>query len=155
MLCLWKRLVNNVKQVHPLITVLENVRDGDFGIVNYAIHPRFGFYQASGPILWLDRNAMRAHGLNDVLANLRAFSTRRLEPTEAAAGRTAVERRRFDREHKHLTVTQPDPDVLVLAPGRRQEGGFVGRKEDEIVISLPCAPLLFYEAVVKAFSVCD
>jgi hypothetical protein len=139
----------------PTLQVLENKRTGSFLLINFGINPQFGFNQASGHLIPVDRETMRDRGIALIQSNLDQFTTRPYEPRLAHEDEKRFTRKNFDREHKHLGVRQPDGKKLILSPMRRERGGYIGQPEEEIQVSLPCTPEIFFEKLSKALELCD
>jgi len=129
----------------PALTLLQEKKTGRWLIERYAEDPRSGGLVAFQPPEPIPESVPI---LDVVSTEFEAFSARPPIVPGAAFRWQPEEASRFDRRHRHVTVTLKEPSVLRIAPLVRGRRGFRGADSTEaVLLQLPVSDQEFLDAL--------
>ena len=141
----------------PVVDIRKEKKTGDLFLVHYAVHPVTKASVGWGKHDQFSESAFRVSGLAAVMKSLHEYSSRRNADEQTSVFRLPDPKDQLRRAKNHLClgVRLERPSILILSPMRRERGGYVGKMEDEIALTLPCTPEQFYKQIESAFEECS
>src|ERR1035438_9307738 len=95
----------------PCLDLCNNIKTGDFVIINYAEN-QFGFQTAAGKLVLLRADQMKAMGLDIVLTHLNDYASRMSDELNEINTFTSVQKRKFFKAHRVLDIWLENPSLL-------------------------------------------
>jgi hypothetical protein len=141
----------------PTVNILKEKNSGDFLVEHFAVHPKIG-----ASVGWrmrdrFSRGEFQKIGLDSVLKSLRDYPLRKNADQQIKVFRVTGAKGSLDdvKAHICLGVRVNSPGALALSPTHRERGGYVGHRDDEIQLKLPCTPDQFFQQIEKTFELCS
>ena len=139
------------------LTICLNRNTGNFVVVNNCLSPKFGCSTEWGPLIHMTPQQFETDGFAYVLQSLQEYPTRQKTEKSELESLSRDEQTKFDRDHRHVSLSLQEGNELWLAPmhyGKR--GGRIGGDMSETQrVPLPSTPEVFFHAIVKAFEMAD
>lgn len=129
----------------------------NFVLIHNCVHPRMGCSTAYGPLERRSRREMELDGLAFVLRSLDEYPCRRKVGKSELESLPRAAQEKFDREHKHVSISLQKGTELWLAPmhvGKRG-GRISGDMSETQIVKLPSTPQAFFSALMAAMALAD
>jgi hypothetical protein len=138
----------------PVVSVERN-KTGSIRLGHFAVERSTGRTLAWGTPTLLSAEEFSERGLDAVLQSLMEFPLRDGDDVQQRYRVPQEEQTRLAREWLSLKVKQVEPNTLIILPTRRERGGYVGKREEQAMVHLPCASESFVSKINVAFDKCS
>lgn len=130
--------------------VAMNKKQQGFVIVNFVLDKGCDLHVGWGRLIKVTQDEMSKRCADIVLENLKGFLARDPSVTFELDGDPSLQRK-FDYEHKHVSVDLVNDSMLAISPLQRlPKGGFEGNSNETVQIRLPCNNEEFFRILMNA-----
>jgi hypothetical protein len=146
-----------MEKMIPGLDILLNRDEESFVVINNCVHPKLGCSTEYGSLVRMTRQEMEQDGLAVVLRSLEEYPRRQKTEKSELESLPRAAQDKFDRDHKHVSLSLQKGAELWLAPmhvGKRG-GKISGDMSETQIVKLPATPDVFFKALTAAFAAAD
>ena len=141
----------------PGLNICMTYDGSQFVIIEHCENREFGYSEECGPLVRMTRHQAEQDCLTVVLRSLEQYPQRRKVGKSELESLPRSEQDKFDREHKHVSLSRQKGAELWLAPMHigKKGGRISGDMSETQIVKLPTTPDLFFKALTTAFAAAD
>ena len=126
---------------------------GEFILLNFAFDPHYEMAVGWGDFVRVDFDTMKTSGLDVVHANLADFSKRIIVGKDQFSLMSNREQNKFFKNHMLVAVSELRDQILLEPMIQVNKASHEGLFYSQLIIKLPSTNEIFFDALMKSFSV--